>query len=319
LKDEFAGKRLKCPKCAGVIHAPALQPVAVAAGVDEYDIAETAPAAPARPPSLSYAAPRRGADGVFDRDRFLLRQKVMSLSQKYTVSDEQNQPIAFVVRPTHILKTMLAALAAIVALIVAGSALGFGFYMLGELLGVSGETKEIYIAVTMILTIIVAVVACIGAAVIVSPLRHVLFYRNEGATDKLIDVLQDSKWQVIVATFTLRDANGEVLAIFRKNYLHNFLRRKWRILAPDGTLICRAMEDSMILSLLRRFLGPMMGLLRTNFIICAGDSENVIGEFNRKFTIVDRYVLDMSADPGRLLDRRIALALGVMLDTGERR
>jgi hypothetical protein len=31
------------------------------------------------------------------------------------------------------------------------------------------------------------------------------------------------------------------------------------------------------------------------------------------------YVLDMSADPQHLMDRRIALALGVMLDTGERR
>jgi hypothetical protein len=30
-------------------------------------------------------------------------------------------------------------------------------------------------------------------------------------------------------------------------------------------------------------------------------------------------VLDMTADPQRLMDRRIALALGVMLDTGERR
>ena len=45
----------------------------------------------------------------------------------------------------------------------------------------------------------------------------------------------------------------------------------------------------------------------------------MIGEFNRKFTILDRYVLDMTADPAHELDRRIALALGVMLDTGERR
>jgi len=30
-------------------------------------------------------------------------------------------------------------------------------------------------------------------------------------------------------------------------------------------------------------------------------------------------VLDLSADPGRALDRRIALALAIMLDTGERR
>jgi hypothetical protein len=63
----------------------------------------------------------------------------------------------------------------------------------------------------------------------------------------------------------------------------------------------------------------MFGLLRTNFIILRPDSEDVIGEFKRKFTILDRYVLDMTGDPQRLMDRRVALALGVMLDTAERR
>jgi hypothetical protein len=80
-----------------------------------------------------------------------------------------------------------------------------------------------------------------------------------------------------------------------------------------------AREDSIILSLLRRLLGPLFGFLRTNFIIQAQGSEDVLGEFKRKFTILDRYVLDMSADPQRTVDRRVALALGVMLDTGERR
>jgi hypothetical protein len=44
-----------------------------------------------------------------------------------------------------------------------------------------------------------------------------------------------------------------------------------------------------------------------------------LGEFNRKFTLFDRYVLDMTADTSRAIDRRIALALGVMLDACERR
>jgi len=91
------------------------------------------------------------------------------------------------------------------------------------------------------------------------------------------------------------------------------------VYGPDKRLLFIAKEDSVILSLLRRFLGPLFGLLRTNFIILRPDSEEVIGEFKRKFTILDRYVLDMSGDPQRLMDRRVALALGVMLDTGERR
>jgi hypothetical protein len=79
-----------------------------------------------------------------------------------------------------------------------------------------------------------------------------------------------------------------------------------------------AREDSIILSLLRRLLGPLFGLLRTNYIILDAD-ERLVGEFNRKLTLLDRYVLDLSHDRVRSLDRRIAVGLGVMLDTGERR
>lgn len=49
--------------------------------------------------------------------------------------------------------------------------------------------------------------------------------------------------------------------------------------APDGTVLYLAKEDSLILSMLRRFIGPLFGTF----------------------------------------DRRLAPALGVMLDTGERR
>jgi hypothetical protein len=80
-----------------------------------------------------------------------------------------------------------------------------------------------------------------------------------------------------------------------------------------------AIEDSMILSLLRRVLGSLFGLLRTNFLLVRGTDEEVFGEFNRKYTVLDRYLLDLTADPARVFDRRVAVSLGVMLDSGERR
>jgi hypothetical protein len=83
-----------------------------------------------------------------------------------------------------------------------------------------------------------------------------------------------------------------------------------------------AIEDSMVLSLLRRVLGSLFGVLRTNFLLVhqgGAEGESVFGEFNRKLTLLDRYVLDLSGDPERRFDRRVALALGIMLDTGEKR
>jgi hypothetical protein len=169
------------------------------------------------------------------------------------------------------------------------------------------------------LLLIFVVAPVVGIALSVK--RHVTFYRDESKRERLLDILQDKKFQPITKTYTVRDARGRPIARFGKNILFNLFRKRWYVWAPGSgrRLLFLANEDSIILSLLRRFLGPLFGLLRTNFIFLPAGTDDVIGEFKRKFTILDRYVLDMSADPQRLMDRRIALALGVMLDTGERR
>ncbi|PLS83427.1 MAG: hypothetical protein CYG59_01380 [Chloroflexi bacterium] len=83
-------------------------------------------------------------------------------------------------------------------------------------------------------------------------------------------------------------------------------------------------QGSLLCSILRRTcsqlgaLGTLLlPLLRTNFVYLQGGQP--VGVFNRKLTLLDRYELDLRRDPSRSLDCRVALALGVMLDTAERR
>jgi hypothetical protein len=168
---------------------------------------------------------------------------------------------------------------------------------------------------------IIIIVGAIAAGIAVAAKRHVTFYRDQSKRERLLEILQDKKFQPIMTTYTVRDARGRPIARLGKNILFNFFRKRWYVWTPgpERTVLFLAKEDSVILSLLRRFLGPLFGLLRTNFIFLPAGTDDVIGEFKRKFTILDRYVLDLSADPERLMDRRIAVALGVMLDTGERR
>lgn len=235
---------------------------------------------------------------------------MLRISQKYDVSDAQGNKIVFVERPAHLLHNLGALLAGLVA----GTAVGVGFGLLSET--VNGSAPDgVFVALAMLGFL----AAFIVVAVALSAKRHVTFYRDPSKRAKLLDVLQDKKWQPITATYTVRDASGRTIALLAKNHLYNLLRKRWYVKAPDGTTLYLAKEDSVILSLLRRILGPLFGILRTNFIIVHADSEDVVGEFNRKFTILDRYVLDLKADRIRVLDRRVALALGVMLDTGERR
>jgi uncharacterized protein YxjI len=284
LKDEFAGKLVKCPQCGRENRVPS--------GAGSLPV-------------------QVQADPVFDRDLFLLRQQLLKISEKYDVADEKGNNIVYIERPAHLLRNLGAGLAGAAA----------GVVVLLAFVAVSEQTPHGSAANTilMVLGMILALITVFAVAIPLSAKRHVTFYRDGSKRDRLLEVLQDKKWQPITMTYTVRDFRGKPLAKFAKNVLYNAIRKRWYIYGPDGRLQFLAKEDSVILSLLRRVLGPMMGLLRTNFIILRPDSEDVIGEFKRKFTILDRYVLDMSGDPQRLMDRRVALALGVMLDTGERR
>jgi len=278
LKDEFAGKLVQCPDCGRTVRVGS---------------------SPVQPQ----------ADPVFDRDKFLLRQQHMSISEKYYVCDEQNAPILFVER-SHKMAQFAAVLAAI-GVVVAG------IVIIASI--ASSFNSDAATAISLILGIPATIAAALLVAVKLMPKRHVTFYRDDSKAESLLRVLQDKKFQFLNATYTVVDPQGQLLCRFHKNYLYNLFRKRWYCYAPDGSVMCMAKEDSIILSLLRRSLGPMFGFLRTNFIIVRTPGDDVIGEFNRKFTILDRYALDMTADPMRTLDRRVALALGVMLDTGEQR
>ncbi len=284
LKDELAGKKVKCPTCGEV---------AVAGG------------------SAAKGAFSADLDPVFQRDKFLLRQKHLAIGEKYYVWDEQGEVLLFVERPAHFLQSLVALFGAIGALVVVGGGLGALASVMpaGNAQGIVGLVAGLG-----------GLAACLVAAIALSPKRHVHFYRDDTKSRPMLTVLQDKKAQLITATYTVLDVNSKPIARLQKNYLYNIFRKRWYIVeAESDRVIALALEDSLILSMLRRLIGPMLGLLRTNFIITEGESDRVIGEFNRKFTLLDRYVLDMTPDRGQHLDRRVAVALGLMLDTGEKR
>ncbi|HEY2806268.1 MAG TPA: hypothetical protein VGI92_10475 [Gemmatimonadales bacterium] len=275
-EDQYAGQTITCPDCRKEI---------------------VVPAAPARPGQ---------ADAAFERDVFLVRQKIR-LDEKYAITDEAGNALLFVVRPRHFLRNL-------------------GSLFVGALAGIAWFAACFALApqhgVGAAIFGMIGAVGCLPitvlAALPLSALRHTSFYRDESLGEPLLTVLQDKKFQPIIATFTVRDDKGKKLAKLEKNYLYNFIRKRWIMTGPDGKEIMMAIEDSRLKAFLRRFIGPLFGLLRTNFVFMT-DADDKIGEFNRKMTILDRYVLDLSDDPKRTFDRRLALALGVMLDTGERR
>jgi predicted Zn finger-like uncharacterized protein len=292
LKDDLAGHKVRCPHCEAILVVPLVE-----------DCCESE----SRDPDLHWA---------FDRDRFLLRQKMMTIGEKYVVWDEAQRPILYIERPMHALRQIGALLGA------AGTFVVIFFLLLVLGMSLQGRLDSSLLGGIIIVGGILGIVLTLVTAIVLSPKRHITFYADEQKSEPLLQILQDSKFQPITATYTLLTPEGTFLAKLKKNYLHNVIRKKWEVSDADGRLVVLAREDSLILSLLRRFLGPLFGFLRTNFILAVPDErgiERVRGEFNRNFTVFDRYVLNLEHDVPRQIDRRLAIALGVLLDTGERR
>jgi len=300
LKDEFAGRKIRCPDCDNVQVVP----------IEEVEYASAEPID-------EEGGERVALHPAFQRDKFLMRQKVMAISSKYVISDESKRPILYVERPAHLLKQLGAVFAAVLIA---------GFFIILALAGGMGLAQATSMnwvgGVAGVVVGILGVLLMIAAMIRLTPRRHIHFYADETRAEPLLDVLQDRKFELFNTTFTVQRPDSKVLARIRKNQFSNILRKKWVVADAEGFPLFVAREDSLILSLLRRFLGPLFGALRTNFIFVTrtpDGNEQIRGEFNRKFTLVDSYVLDMSRDRPPQIDRRIGVALGVLLDTGERR
>jgi predicted Zn finger-like uncharacterized protein len=290
LKDEYAGKQVRCPKCQVVLGVPVLE--VAQPETDTEDNLETSSLHPS-----------------FQHDRFLIKQQLFKINENYDILSDQKEKLFFATRPTYLLAMLgvvfLGFFILVVSIVVCG--------MLGAAI-VANEGFGAGAAVG----IIIGFVLFLFTAIALSPKRHIKIYHDDSKSDLLLEVKQNQKLALVNATFTIIDPREGPIGMLRKNYLMDMLRRSWKIFNAEGELIAYAKEDSIILSLLRRVLGPMFGLLRTNFIF-EWPGEKIFGEYNRKMTLFDRYVMDLSKDRKRAFDRRLAIGMAVMLDTGERR
>lgn len=158
--------------------------------------------------------------------------------------------------------------------------------------------------------------------------RSIFLFDDDSKQSLVLSLEQEHYWEISRREYKLFDAAGELISAFSRNNFASLFRRGWDILDPSGKLIGKAREDSVGLAILRRiidfipFVELLGGIIKTDFHLLRIDdagNEEKIGSFNRKMSLFDKYVLDLTDDPGRLLDRRTALALGILLDTAEKR
>jgi uncharacterized protein YxjI len=152
--------------------------------------------------------------------------------------------------------------------------------------------------------------------------EEIRFFADEAETQELFQIKARSWLDTGGSKYDVVDAQDGNVGLLEHVFGKSLFRSTWRISATEGEEVATARERSQVLAIVRRlidFVPDVGGLIPIpyNFDILAG--EQVLGKMDRKFQLRDRYVLDLSGDPDKKLDRRLAIALAIGLDTLQNR
>jgi uncharacterized protein YxjI len=151
--------------------------------------------------------------------------------------------------------------------------------------------------------------------------EDVRFFADEDETQELFRI-KARRMIEIGGNYDVTDATEQRIGVLQKVFGRSLFRSSWRILDAQENEVASAQERSLPLAIARRLVDfvPYIGEfvpIPYNFDISAGARR--VGVMDRKFQIRDKYVLDLSEDHDRVLDRRLAIALAIGLDTLQNR
>jgi hypothetical protein len=134
-------------------------------------------------------------------------------------------------------------------------------------------------------------------------------YTDESKVNEVL-AIKTNRIMDISATYEVVDSNTqEVAGSLKRKGLKSVLRDEWEFYDPQGMQIGLLQEDSMVLALARRVL---TNLVPQSYNLVIG--AQIVGEFKQHFNpFLYRATMDLTADSGKQLDRRLALAAGILL------
>jgi hypothetical protein len=128
-------------------------------------------------------------------------------------------------------------------------------------------------------------------------------------------LVQESRFSFPTLCYSLRLPDGRTLATLSRPSISRFGRHRW-IIRIGGARVGTAIQSSLAIALVQNIVGSLFGLLRTPYEIqylgrAAGSIAQPPDEQHHT-------MLDLTDDPVATLDRRIALALVVIVDAVEK-
>jgi uncharacterized protein YxjI len=151
--------------------------------------------------------------------------------------------------------------------------------------------------------------------------EDIRFYADEQETEQLFQIKARNILDLGGSRYDVYAGEKQIGAL-EHQFKASLLRSTWRVRDAGNQEVAVARERSLPLAIARRvidFVPDIGGLIPIPYNFDLLIDDKVIGTMNRKFQLRDRYVLDVSGDHERRLDRRLAIALAIGLDTLQNR
>ena len=151
--------------------------------------------------------------------------------------------------------------------------------------------------------------------------EDIRFFADEQESQELFRIKARSLFDIGGARYDVTDADGASIGVLEHVFGKSFIRSTWKVTDADGGEVMTAQERSVPMAVARRIVDfvPYGELVPIPYNFDLLMDGRVIGHMNRKFQLRDRYVLDLSGDHERRLDRRLGIALAIGLDTLQNR
>jgi uncharacterized protein YxjI len=153
------------------------------------------------------------------------------------------------------------------------------------------------------------------------------FYDDKNKGRELFDIQSQRKMD-FGGRHDVMGADGQLVGRINKKLGMNLLfRSEFTLEDANGSEIAHVKEKSLMFAILRRWGPEILEIFPYDFVVHAsGNSQQygvapgtLLGHHKRRWGFRDTYDMDLTGDPGRMIDRRLAVALAVGLDALQHR
>lgn len=184
--------------------------------------------------------------------------------------------------------------------------------LMAAMVGATGVTAVIVLLLLdrFIPSAVAALLTVVFIALILTliPIRELVLFKDESMSEIGLVIRQSRRLPLPVTEYRAEEPGGRFLAFFQKNFTSNFGRRRWWILDEGESPLGWAEEDSLRRVLARKVAGHAIRAFRSNYRFVIGG--RFVGQIDRRD---GRNVIDLTLDPQKHFDRRLAIPLSVLI------